>query len=106
MARLRHILRAYLIVCLAGGVYATDIALHRPRVPLTANDTAQARALASELDADCEVCPDLRCTYVPGDDALMRSFLATSRPSNYEYEVRLIIRDGGESAATPEGKVR
>lgn len=52
MTRLAQLAGAYLIVCLAGGVYATDIALHRPRVPLTANDTAQARALASELDAD------------------------------------------------------
>jgi hypothetical protein len=48
-----------------------------------------------------EVCPDLRGTYVPGDDALMRSFLATSRPSNYGYEVRLTIQgapDGIQNA--------
>lgn len=48
-----------------------------------------------------EVCPDLRGTYVPGDDALMRSFLATSRPSNYGYELRLTIQgapDGIQNA--------
>jgi hypothetical protein len=37
------------------------------------------------------VCPDLRGTFIPGDDALMRSFLATPRPGNYGYDVRLSI---------------
>jgi len=37
------------------------------------------------------VCPDLRGAFVPGDDALMRSFLTTPRPGNYGYEVRLSI---------------
>jgi uncharacterized protein len=51
MTRLAQLAGAYLIVCLAGGVYATDTALHRPRVPLTAADTAQAQALAADLGA-------------------------------------------------------
>lgn len=37
------------------------------------------------------VCPDLRGTFIPGEDALMRSFLATPRPGDYGYEVRLSI---------------
>ncbi len=51
MTRLALLAGAYLIVCLAGGVYATDTALHRPRAPLTADDTAKAQALAAELGA-------------------------------------------------------
>ena len=51
MTRLAQLAGAYLIACLAGGVYATDTALHRPRVPLTADDTAKAQALAADLGA-------------------------------------------------------
>lgn len=43
------------------------------------------------LPTSGEVCPDLRGTYVPADDALMGAFLATPRPENYGYEVRLTI---------------
>ena len=48
-----------------------------------------------------EVCPDLRGTYVPADDALMSAFLTTPRPGNYGYEVRLTIHgapDGIQNA--------
>jgi pimeloyl-ACP methyl ester carboxylesterase len=51
MTRLAQLAGAYLIACLAGGIYATDTALHRPRVALTPDDTAKARALAAELGA-------------------------------------------------------
>ncbi len=47
-----------------------------------------------------DVCPDLRGTYVPADDALMRAFLATPRPSNYGYEVRLTIQGAPDGIQT------
>lgn len=62
MRRLAQLAGAYLIVCLAGGVYATDTALQRPRVPLTASDTAQAQAVAAELGAS------LRATSITAAD--------------------------------------
>lgn len=48
------------------------------------------------------VCPDLRGTYVPGDDALMRSFRGTPRPDNFGYQMLLTIHGepGGIMHAT------
>jgi hypothetical protein len=47
-----------------------------------------------------EVCPDLRGTYVPADDALMSTFLTTPRPGNYGYEVRLTIHGAPDGIQT------
>lgn len=77
MTRLAQLAGAYLVVCLAGGVYATDTALHRPRVALTPDDIEKARVLAAELDAS------LRAVSITAADGTTHHgwLLTPSRPS-------------------------